>query len=262
VRIYQIGSPETTLVAVLLPLDNRTVGLFPPGSPEESAVPSRLTEDTLDRWPNPCAISLLDPSGTLDLDADGFSEVSLRRFCSCGGTGCSGVLFLELVPERPRILDPSLLVTSVRLGRIVVEGTDSSGDSGRPNLRVLPDYLEDCRFIAAIGVRGASECPSCCRFPVLLRPTQDGGYEPFYDPQRQIRLLGRAENDLGYVAAGEPGESLRSYEQAQIARAAAFFFLTGAGSETGKTVLEGLGPRGRGYQVEDLMNRLSRFFLP
>ena len=262
VRIRQVADAETLAVAVLLPIDNTAVAIFPPGSKQESFVPSELGEDRIARWPNLCNISLLDVTGDLDIDADGVPEVALRRFCSCSAEGCSGITLLELDPDGPDLLDPASLVDEIYLGDLTLDHIEAGEYPSRPLLRVSLAYLEDCRFIAAAGIRGASDCPGCCYFPVLLRPVDGGSYETYYDRAMQQKLLGRARVDLSRVAARSFTEPLAPYEKTYIARAASFFYLTGTGAETRSVVLEGLGPREIDFRIQELAVRIDRFFRP
>jgi hypothetical protein len=243
-------------------VDNTAVALFPPGSEEESPIPSELGENGTDRWPNLCSLSLLDVTGALDIDADSMPEVALRRFCSCTATGCSGIVLLELVPEGPALLDPTRLVEEIYLGDATLDDVESGPDPARPLLRVSLAYLEDCRFIAAAGIRGAGDCPGCCYFPVRLRPVEGGGYETYYDRETQQKLLNRARVDLSRVAARSFTEPLAPYEKVFVARAASFFYLTGAGAEARSVVLEGLGPRDIDFRIQELVVQLDRFFRP
>ena len=261
-QVKRIAHRDTSTVAVLLPTDNRDVALFPPGSPEESAIPSEPTQDAWGRWPNPCGFSLLDATGHLDLDHDGVPEAAIRRFCACPASACSGIIFVELNDKGPTLLDPASLVREPRLGRLVVERMDASGDSSRPVLAVAPDFLEGCRFIAMLGVRGEAECPDCCRIPVLLRALSGGGYEVFSDRAEHSRWLQKAEDDLSYVASGNPGEPLHANEEARIARAAAVLYLTGSGAQTHQIISQAIEKdRGPDFRLEILLRRLDELFL-
>ena len=262
VTIARTEAGETRAAAVLLPTDNQGVALFPPGAPEELAVPDEAIDDGRGRWPNLCRFSLLDRSGDLDLDGDGDPEVSIRRFCSCAGEGCSGIVLIELGDDGPRLFRPESLVSRPRLGPVAVERIEPVPGQERPILHVLPDFLADCRFIAELGVEGESECERCCRIPVLLRPVPGAGYETYFDRVRQAAYLERAVNELRYVAAGDPDLPLQSYEAAQVARAAAFFALTGSHETFRSIVIERLGPRAGDGRVAELLDGLERLFLP
>ncbi len=255
------GRDDTVTVAVALPVDNRDMGIFPPGSPEESAVPSEPGEDPFGRWPNACGISILDATGALDPDGDGSPEIALRRFCSCTAPACAGIVLVSLRPRGPVILDPASLVPDIRLGRVVLEEILPDSDAARPIFRIAPDLLEECRMIAALAIPGKNECAECCRFPVLLRAAAGGSYEPYYDRHRQSAWLERAKNDVAFAAAGDPARPLRSVEQAQVARAAAFFYLTGSGAATRKVIADGLGVRARDFRSQELLRRIERYFL-
>jgi hypothetical protein len=262
VRINRVDGPETLAVAVLLPDGNTAVALFPPGTDRESSVPSELGRDGIDRWPNLCSISLLDVTGTLDIDADSIPEVALRRFCSCSPVGCSGIELLELDPDGPSLLDLASLVDEIYLADVTLDRIDAGEDPSRPLLRVSLAYLEDCRFIAAAGIRGASDCPGCCYFPVHLRPVDGGGYETYYDRKTQQQLLNRAQVDLSRVAQRSFTEPLAPYEKVYIARAASFFYLTGSGAETRSIVVEGLVPREIDFRIQEIVVQIDRFFRP
>jgi hypothetical protein len=258
IAFNRIAAGETTRVAVLLPDGNRDLILRPPGSAEESAVPSEPTEDAYGRWPNACGLLVLDGSGRLDLDDDGAPEIAVRRWCSCPSLPCEGIEFIELETAGPVFLDLPGIIRNVEVGTVVVQGMERGRDAARPTLRLAPDMLDGCRVIAVAGVRGTSECADCCRFPVLVRPN-GAGYEVFYDSKVQKTQLQRAQKDIGYVAVGTG--PLRSAEEAQIARAASFYYLTGLGSRTPGLILEGLGARGNDPGVRGLLDRLDAVFL-
>jgi hypothetical protein len=257
IGIVAVG--ETTLVRILLPDGNRDVVLRPAGGDDGSGVPSESTEDAYGRWPNPCSFTLLDATGDLDLDADGTAEIAIRRLCSCAPVPCSGIVFIELDPTGPELLDLPSIIGNVDVGSITVREIESGKDPARPILEIAPDLLDGCRFIALAGVRGASECADCCLFPVLARPATEG-YEVFYDPDQQKELLMQAQKDVGYVAAGDPGP-LRSLEEAQVARAASFYYLTGLGPKTRSLLSEALGARAREDRVRQLLGILDDVFL-
>jgi hypothetical protein len=257
--IGRVERGETTLVCVLLPDGNRDLILRPPGSGDESAQPSEATEDAYGRWPNPCSFAIHDASGNLDLDGDGTPEIAIRRFCSCASVPCSGIVFIELDPREPRLLDIPSIIGNADLGPVTIRETDGRKDPARPILTIAPDLLDGCRFIAMAGVRGASECDDCCVIPVLAGPVK-GGYALFYDPDRQKEQLRQAQKDIGYVAAGAPGP-FRSNEEAQIARAASFYYLTGLGSKTRDLLTNELGARGRDPRALELLERLDEIFL-
>jgi hypothetical protein len=257
----RIRSSDTTTVAVLLPTGNRDVGIYSPGSGEESATPSRMGVDDLGRWPNACKISILDAGGAIDLDRDGVSEIALRRFCSCSVPACAGILLVELDEDRPTLLDPASLVTDVALGRVVLEKILPGDDPATPVLQVAPEMLEECRLVAILGIRGSNDCPDCCRFPVFLRPRTPGAYEPYYDAETQSGWLKRAKDDIAAVAAGDAGRPLLSIEEAEMVRAAAFFYFTGAGAQTRGMISEGLGVRARDFRAQELLRRIEETFL-
>jgi hypothetical protein len=259
--VRRIRGRDTTTVAVLLPTGNRDLEVFPAKSPAQDSVPSRMGADDLGRWPNVCRISILDASGSLDLDHDGFPEVALRRFCGCPASACSGIVLVELNSAGPEILDPASLVPDVRLGRVVLERILPGTDPASPTLQVAPEMLEECRLVAILGIRGNNECPDCCRFPVFLRPGKSGAYEPFYDSNAQSGWLKRTKDDIAAVAAGDAGHPLLSLEEAEVARAAAFFYLTGSGTQARTVISDGLGIRARDFRVQDLLRRIERMFL-
>jgi hypothetical protein len=261
VVVRRISGRDTTSVAVLLPTDNRALGVFPAASPEQTRVPAEMRDDGIARWPNLCRVSILDASGSLDPNGDGFPEVALRRFCSCPETSCSGIVLLTLKPPSPEILDPSSLVAGVRIGDAALVEILPGDDPAAPGFVLAPDLLEECRFVALLGIRGNNECSGCCRFPVLLRRAEGGSYEVYYDRTRQSGWLGRAKDDIAAVAAGDADRPLQSIEEAQIARAAAFFYLTGSGEQTRRTVSDGLGVRSRDFRAQDLLRRLDELFL-
>lgn len=261
VEFRRLDGDDTSTVAVIIPTGNREISILSPRDPRLDAVPLELIEDPLGRWPNVCNLSILDATGSLDLDRDGIPEIALRRFCSCPASACAGLEIVELSASGPEIIDPSALSRRVSLGRVTLLELIPGSDPARPILRVAPDYLEECRFVSLLAIRGSNDCPGCCRFPVLLRVAEDGGYEPYYDAHSHGRWLQRAKDDLNFVAAQDPGEPLRSLAEAQLCRAAAFFYLTGSGPETRRVVEDALGARARQFRVQDLLRRLDGMFL-
>ncbi len=171
-------------------------------------------------------------------------------------------MLVELTAEGPAILDPESLVSGIRIGRLVLEGILPGADPATPTLQVAPDILEECRSWRSSGIRGSNDCRDCCRFPVLLRAGEAGSYEPVYDSQLQAGSLRRAKEDIGAVAAGDPEKPLLSIEEAQVARAAAFFYLSGSGPQTRQMISDALGIRGRGYRTQDLLRRIEELFMP
>jgi hypothetical protein len=220
-----------------------------------------MGRDDLGRWPNVCRISILDARGAIDLDRDGVTEIALRRFCSCPGPACAGVLLVELNDDSPALFDPASLVADVDLGKIVLEKILPGDDPATPILQVAPEILEECRLVAILGIRGSSDCSGCCRFPVFLRSRTGGTYEPFYDAKTQSGWLKRAKDDIAAVAAGDAARPLLSIEEAEVARAAAFFYLTGAGAQTRGMLSDGLGVRARGFRTQELLRRIEKMFL-
>lgn len=261
-RVRRQSGPDTIQVGVIVAVDNRDLALLPPGAAEESAVPSDLAEDPWGRWPNLCQISFFDTTATLDIDGNSIPEVALRRFCSCSARACSGLAFLELGLAGPRLIDPSTLVRDVHLGEVLVEDLSPSDTPGRPVLKVLPDYLEACRYLSLVGIRGKVACQTCCLFPVYLRVDDSGSYAPSYDPLVQSVVLQRTTHELNELSAVDPLHPLSAEEEGRIARVAAFFYLTGAGAETPSIVRKAFADRQRDYRFVGLLNRIDRFFRP
>jgi len=258
----RIHGKDTIAIAVLLPTDNADVAIFPPNDPEVSAVPSQAAEDTWGRWPNPCSFTIVDATGRLDIDSGGRTEVAIGRMCACPSIACSGIVFVRIGPDGASVLDPSRLVRDVAIGRISVREMIASSDSSRPVLSVEPEILDDCRFIALAGVRGRTDCKDCCTFPVLLRPTFGGEYQVFYDYTRQQAWKNKMNDLIGYVAAGDLQAPPTSDEEARLAQAAAFFYLTGSGSRTHQGVNDALGQRAHNFHLQEVLNRMDRIFLP
>ncbi len=258
----RIHGGDTSAVAVLLPSDNGSVRIFPPDDPEISGVPSAPGEDTWGRWPNPCSFSIIDATGKLDLDADGRIEVAIGRMCSCPSVACSGTVFVTLGPDGASILDPADLVHDVRLGRVSVREMIATTDSSRPVLRVDPEVLDQCRFITLAGVRGHNDCAGCCSFPVMLRPIVGGEYETYYDSQRQKVWKDKSNEYVTFVISGDPLSPPSSEEEAKLAQAAAFFYLTGSGGNSHGELNIALGDRARDFHLQEVLNRLDRVFLP
>jgi hypothetical protein len=262
ILFQRIHGGDTATVGILLPTDNGGVRVYPADDPEVSAVPSEATEDTWGRWPNPCSFTMLEVTGKLDLDADGRTDVAIGRMCSCPSVACSGTIFVTLGPDGASLLDPADLVKDVRLGRVSVREMIASGDSARPVLRVDPEVLDACRFIALAGVRGESGCANCCSFPVMLRPIFGGEYEPFYDSLRQKIWKSKSDEHVTFVASGDPLSPPTSEEEARLAQAAAFYYLTGTGRRSHEALNAALGQRARDFHIQDVLNRLDRVFLP
>lgn len=259
-RVLEVQGGDSIEVAVVMPADNRGLSVLAPGDSAVSAVPDRETEDRWGRWPNLCSLTILDARARLDLDGDGTMEVAVRRVCSCASAECSGIAFVSLGPDGVRLLDAARLVPKIALGAVRVRDIHPSGQAARPILDVEPEMLTGCRFMAWLGIRGEADCEDCCLFPVLIRPTEEG-YEVYFDRQRQMDALRRAERDLGWVAAGPAGEPIRSTELAMIARAASFFYLTGTGDEAAETIYEALGPRSNDWGLRSLLRKIDDLFM-
>ncbi len=82
-----------------------------------------------------------------------------------------------------------------------------------------------------------------------------------YVREVQGSLLPRVQADLNLVHSGE-SDPMATGEQVALARAAAFFYLTGQGQETiRESLAKALGPRGDQAGVRLLLNRLAKYFL-
>jgi len=258
-RIEQAGGGET--LGILQHLDNTTIVALSPNEPRAGqAQPAR--PDPGDPWPNPCGLEAVPTEHPLDLDHDGRRELAVRFFATVGRPGASGYLLVAANPDgTPRIVQIEDLVPSVNFQGAVIRAIDFSAHS--PDPTVLVDYvpLHGCRFLELFGVSPASDCLDCCRFPVLLRPAERGMLAPVYEPKLQRPFLEQQQELLTLARATRPGARPAPGQEAAICRAAAFYYLTGLGSETRETLEGDLGSHADGYRVRLLLDKLDRYFL-
>jgi hypothetical protein len=146
-------------------------------------------------------------------------------------------------------------------GRIVLQDLVFVEGSNKPLLQARYRPLEGCRFLAQLEIPGQAECDHCCEMPVFLREIVYGHFLPSYYRPLQQGLLERLRQDLATVSEGDPGEPLLSIEQAALARAASFFYLTGQGLKTREQLETALGSRKDDYRARLLLDRLEKFFL-
>jgi hypothetical protein len=124
--------------------------------------------------------------------------------------------------------------------------------------QLLPLY--NCRFLPRLQIHGEEACRTCCLVPMVLHRDEKGLFQPVFDKATQGGLLIRLQADLEVVRQGGPGP-LTPPEQAALARAAAFFYLTGMGRGTRGQLEKALGSRASIPQSAQLLGRLDRFFL-
>lgn len=242
-------------------LDNRTVALLDPDDPRVEAG-ATLRRDPDDPWPNTCGVGIRDTGFPVDLDNDGRNELVLRYYATAGGPDAEGLLLVEEGKDgRPRIVPMSDFVGTVRLDDAVLTDIERSRTAHMTTLTADFRPLTGCRFIAQLGIRGEAACKDCCQMPVILHPDEQGIFHPIYDRPLQRPLLDRVRDDLQLVASGGPDEPLSSAEQAALARAAAFFYLTGSGRGTREQLMKALGARAERADSQLLLDRIENYFL-
>ncbi len=241
-------------------LANTEVALLRPGDSRLDD-PGPALADSLLPWPNACVLTVYDLDHALDLNLNNLMELPVRFFASVADPAGAGILLIE--PDstgRPRFVPPQEFTGTVRFEEAILTAIRYPPGKRDPIIDAQLPSLERCRFLARLGIRGSTDCVSCCRIPIQLRRDTKGIFHPGYDRATHRTLLDRLKEDLSLLGSGG-NEPLNSEEQAALARAASFFYLTGTGSETRQELLKALGPRGDLAPTRLLLNRLDAYFL-
>jgi hypothetical protein len=238
---------------------NTEVALLAPGDPR-LADPGVALSDSLRPWPNVCAVSFYDLDRALDLNGNDRMELPVRFFATVAEPA-TGILLVEPDAQgAPRIVPVAELVSLVRFPDGVLTAIRWERPARDPVLEARLPSLHRCRFLSLLGIRGGTECETCCEIPVILHRNREGIFRPTYDPEVHRALLDRLRGDLALVQEGT-SDPLASAEQAALARAASFFYLTGTAEGTGDQLRKALGPRADQPAALLLLRRLDQFFL-
>ncbi len=238
-----------TEVSILLPGDRRLRGT------------GTAVDDSLRPWPNACSLMPYDLDQDIDLNRNGRMELPVRSSVSLPDPAASLILLLEADDDgRPRLVPSREFVGTVRFEEGIITSIRFPAGAGDPVLegQFLPLY--NCRFLARLQIPGQEACRYCCMVPMVLRRDENGLFQPVFDKTAQGGLLIRLETDLAVMQQGGPGP-LVAPETAALARAAAFFDLTGVGRGTREQLEKAMGSRANLPQSAQLLGRLDRFFL-
>lgn len=245
--LQHTGSTE---VRILLPGDPRLTEAGP------------AVSDSLRPWPNACGISFHDLPQSLDLNRNDTSEVVFRRFATIPDPEASALVLVEADPNGiPRMVKLPEFVGTVRFDQGKLTSIVWPQGARHPHLHAEFLPLHDCLFTAQLGIRGEPPCRDCCMIPVVLEADQDGVYHPVYSRDVQRHLLERLGSDLGTVINAPADSALTSAAQFALARAGAFFYLTGTGRNTRSHLEQALEGRTADLQVSLLLHRLDEYFL-
>lgn len=254
------GTDRPVDLGILQHVGNLEVALLSPEDPRvEDAGP--VVNDPAGPWPNVCGLSLFEGERPLDLNGNGRHELAVKAYATVSDPAASRLLLIE--PDStgwPRLLPAADLVGTVRFDEGTLTDIRWPAPEAAPVLFGEYQPLYRCRFLALLGIRGESGCEFCCMIPIVLKRAGDGLYHPVYDRKSQSMLLERTRGTLVRIRGGQAGP-LPSLDQALLARAAAFFYLTGTGAGTRSQIQEDLGPQGSQVQVQLLLRRLDRLFL-
>jgi hypothetical protein len=259
-RIDERQGDSLRPLAWLQHVGNTEILLLRPGDSRLDFIGTALS-DSLRPWPNTCSLSLLEQDRALDLNLNNRMELAVRFFATVSEPA-SGIVLVE--PDSagaPRLVAPEELADRVLLREAVLTAIRWQPPSRDPilELRVAPLYR--CRFLSLLGIRGATECETCCEIPVMLVRTKDGAFRAAYDREVHSGLLERLKADLTLVQEGR-SDPMSSEERAALARAASFFYLTGHGAATGDELRKALGARATQPAALLLLKKLDEFFLP
>lgn len=252
------GEPE--LLGWIQHVANTEVALLAPGDPR-AADPGPALADSLYPWPNACVAGVYDLDRSLDLNLNDRMELPIRFFAAVSDPAASGVLLVE--PDsvgHPRVVHPSEYIGTIRGDEVILTSIRFTPGKRDPVLEAQWPELEHCRFLTRLGVRGWTDCVACCRVPIHLRRDTQGVFHPGYDRATHHALLDRLKEDLSLLSSEGDG-ALTSEEQAALARAAAFFYLTGTGTKTRQEIQKALGARADLAPVRLLLKRLDAYFL-
>lgn len=240
-------------------LGNETIAFLSLSDPRASAPPT-ASEDPADPWPANCTVSLVTLERSLDLNRNQRNELALLCRSPADLPGAEQLLLIEPGEDGvPRLVPLAEILTRVRSDDLSLTGI--SWVRAVPTLHGKHLGLEGCRFLVQMGLRGRTECPDCCRFPLVFGRDPDGTYRPAYDRGTQRIYFERLRSDLKALGAGGEEDPMVSEQAAALCRAAAFFYLTGTSSETREQLLRALGPKANHFRARILIDRLERYFL-
>ncbi len=252
---------EGGTVGYLQHTGNTGVRILTPGDPRLTKAGPAVS-DSLRPWPNACGISFQELSQALDLNANNTNEIPFRRFGTIPGPAASGIVLVEADSEGvPRIVELTEFVGTVRFDEGNLTGINWPPGARHPRLKAEFLPLSDCRFIAQLGIRGEPPCGDCCRIPIVLQADENGVYHPVYDKDTQNYLLSRLTEDLGKVVNAPVDSSLTPEAQIALARAGAFFYLTGTGRNSRSYLERALEDRPLELEVSLLLHRMDEYFL-
>ncbi len=250
------------VLGYVMHLNNTQCALLAPDDPRVNE-PPKLIEDNLTPWPNTCGVEVLSTEHPIDLDRDNRQEVVLKRYATIGARAGRGLMLLEgNEAGEPRIASLNDIVRGIRADELQLSSLSWIGKDQEPTLFVEHLGLEECRFLAELGIRGERACSDCCQITIVLQRATDLFYYPNYVRDQQSGQLDRLRSDLKEVSIGDPATALNSEQEASLARAAAFFYLTGAGARSRSQLLEMLGARATQFRPQLLLDRLERYFTP
>ncbi|MBK8232264.1 MAG: hypothetical protein IPK72_17180 [Candidatus Eisenbacteria bacterium] len=256
------GAKAGATLGLLMHLDNLEVALLPPDDPRVTAAPT-VQADSLNPWPNTCGLEVRELEHPIDLDLDGRQEVIVKRYATIAGRAASGLLVLAADQGgRPVLLPLPSIVRGLRSESLQLQDLHWNRKDLQPTLVCDHLGLVGCGFLNEVGIRGEAQCEDCCQVTILLQRATDLFYHPNYVRDRQLGQLDRLRSDLKEIAIGDPAQALTSYQEASLARAAAFLYLTGAGPRARETLITALGPRAATFRPRLLLDRLERYFTP
>lgn len=241
---------------------NTDLEVLAPGDPRLESAPT-LIEDADKPWPNGCGIEVVTLAHPIDLDRDNRQELVLKRYATIGSRAGRALEVIE--PDStgfPRLVPMSDYVRGIRSDELQLTEVTWLKKDVEPTLIAEHRGLEACLFLAKLGIRGEKECPDCCQVLLVLQRATDLYFYPNYVRDLQGGQLDRLRSDLKEVSIGEPELPLNSGQEASLARAAAFFYLTGSGSRSRAQLAEVLGPRATRFRTQLLLDRLERYFTP
>lgn len=256
------GAKVGATLALLMHLDNRQVALLSPEDPRATAPPIAQADST-NPWPNTCGLEVRGLDHPIDLDLDGRQEVIVKRYATVAGRAASGLLVLDADADgRPALLPLPSIVRGLQSESLQLRDLFWNRKDQQPTLICDHLGLSGCGFLKEVGIRGEAQCEDCCQVTILLQRATDLFYYPNYVRDRQLGQLDRLRSDLKEIAIGDPAQALTSYQEASLARAAAFLYLTGAGPRARETLITALGPRAATFRPRLLLDRLERYFTP
>jgi hypothetical protein len=245
--LQHIGGTE---VALLSPDDPRLFDLGP------------VSDDAEHPWPTACGLGLYDLDRAVDLNGNGRGELVVKAFATSADPAAFRLLLLEAdIHGRPQFVSPTDFIGTIRFDDGIL--TDIRLPAGRDEVLLDAELLSmyRCRFLALLGVRGESPCENCCMLQFTLRRDSHGIFQPIYERDRQAPMLERTTGELQKILDVDPITPLSPAEEAALANAAAFYYLTGSGRQTRFQIEDGIGARAHQVRVKLLLQKLDRFFL-